>query len=478
MQAFERTDFRGQFRQILWGELGLLSALIMEIAWLVPWIQVNIPGAQSTKTLPIFLQLALFALIVMWTSRRLNSNAFFEQFVLVVILVGASLWFLKLTIFSGIALGPIGIFTRTLSSFSQGGGRIPPALILILITLFVWWRGIVIGGKSILDYFGVRSRFRLGIAMLAIFGLLNSSANNRYLLDVIPLFFISGLLAIALSRTHRLGQSRAAFHLPFTEGWFLGIVILTLVTLAFGVLGGELLRTPLALEIAKIIGDLVIRSIQVVILVLTPFFIWIPALADKLNELLNTPDQVQPDPVNPDAEIGEPLFDFSGGEQAPVLEIPPAIVIFMVVLGISLLVALIVRSSRRRKKLRIPDFGDSGESVYQSQNLEARLRGWINQAKEGIVSAARFGLGKRMLAATAIRWTYSQLLDFAARTGRQRKPHETPIEFQEHLRKLFPLHAEEIALITGAYTKVRYGEFPEEEDIVALVRSAWVRMRS
>ena len=481
VQAFQQADFRGQLRQMVWNEIGLLSKLGMEIAWLLPWVQTNIQGAQRAKSLHIFILLALFAVLVMVVSRLLKfrlANPVLNQLVLFGILFGASLWFLNLSIYAGLGLSPRLILIQTLASFSQAAGGIPSTVTLLLMTMFAWWRGIAIANKSALDYFSVRSRFRWGIAGLALFGLLNSSHNNRYLLEAIPIFFISGLLAIALSRTHRLGQSRAAFHLPFTESWFVGIVFLTLGTLILGMLGGELLRTSLALEIAKIVGDLVIRGIQVLILVISPLFVWIPALADMLNELLSSPEQIAPEPVDPDAELGQAEFEFDFGQTPPILEIPPALVIIMVVLVLILLAGLIVRSARKRRRSQFPDFGDPGESIYKSQNLGTRLRNLLGQAKMGIDYALRFGLGRRILDATAIRWTYYQMLDFAARMGRERKPHETPIEFQEHLHKLFPVHQEEIVLITGAFTKIRYGEFPEEEDIVALVRSAWLRMRS
>ena len=481
LQSLEQADVRSHVRQILWSEIGLLSTLSMEIAWLIPWIQVNIPGVRAAKTLHLFLLLAIFAILVMVVSRLMNTHSAsprIHQLALLVILVVASLWFLNLTAYAGLALRPRMIVSQTLSSFAEARGRIPSTLILLFGIMFVWWRGISGASKNALDYFSVRNRFRLGIAGLALFGLLNSSPNNRYLHEIIPIFFIGGLLAIALSRTHRLGQSRAAFHLPFTESWFLGIVLLTLGTLSLGLLGGKLLRTPLALEMAKFVGDFIIRGIQVFILIISPFFIWIPALATVLIKLLNNPDTNVPEAADPDARLGPSDLEIDLGQDGSLLELPPALVIMMVVLVLFLVASLIVRGAKARKRMQNPDFGDSGENILETRNLQKRLRALLDQAKEEIGFATRFGLGRRMLNATAIRWTYSQMLDFAARMGRQRKPHETPIEFQTQLHKLFPLHSDEIGLITAAYTNVRYGEFPEEDDIVALVRAAWVKMRS
>jgi hypothetical protein len=42
---------------------------------------------------------------------------------------------------------------------------------------------------------------------------------------------------------------------------------------------------------------------------------------------------------------------------------------------------------------------------------------------------------------------------------------------------IFPEETNEIALLTTAYTQIRYGEFPEEEQIVSKVREAWQVIR-
>jgi hypothetical protein len=78
-----------------------------------------------------------------------------------------------------------------------------------------------------------------------------------------------------------------------------------------------------------------------------------------------------------------------------------------------------------------------------------------------------------MLAATVIRRVYAQFLEWAEEIGRPRKSWETPFEFQRQISMMFPEERDQIELITKAYTQVRYGEFPEEEEIISKVKGAW-----
>jgi hypothetical protein len=78
-----------------------------------------------------------------------------------------------------------------------------------------------------------------------------------------------------------------------------------------------------------------------------------------------------------------------------------------------------------------------------------------------------------MLAAARIRRVYSQLMDLGALLGKPRPPAFTPLEYLPRLDQLFPNHAVELRLMTGAYLKVRYGELPEYQEEVERVEAAW-----
>ncbi len=82
-----------------------------------------------------------------------------------------------------------------------------------------------------------------------------------------------------------------------------------------------------------------------------------------------------------------------------------------------------------------------------------------------------------VIAAARIRQIYRQLLRESARLGKAREQAETPLEFLPELQVVFPGCYEELVLITRAYLRVRYGEYPESRQEVQVVEQAWKHVR-
>jgi hypothetical protein len=61
--------------------------------------------------------------------------------------------------------------------------------------------------------------------------------------------------------------------------------------------------------------------------------------------------------------------------------------------------------------------------------------------------------------------------------GAERPASVTPLEFQPRLEELFPEECSQVGRITGAYIKVRYGEYPETMQEVESVQAAWESVR-
>ena len=55
---------------------------------------------------------------------------------------------------------------------------------------------------------------------------------------------------------------------------------------------------------------------------------------------------------------------------------------------------------------------------------------------------------------------------------------ETPYEYQTSLQKLWPTHLSETKLITQAYVKIRYGEFPETKAELLQIQEAWQQLKA
>lgn len=462
-------------RNLIWNELGLLSLLIMEVSLIVPWYRAHVVVGASIDVAITYLTVFGFALLVMYTSRYMQANqALFSFHILglFVLLLLGQYGFLQGILYEGLSISFGQFISNLLLSFAGGSGGIPLSILIILSVLFFWWRGTAIAGMADLEFFGTRSKFRLGILVLGAYGIFHRSAEGVYLLDILPIFFFSGLLAITLARTHRMSKRKAAFRLPFTGRWFSGTTSIMLIIILIGAMVGAFLRTEIASQIAEIIGTILLRGFQTLVVVISPLFLWVLPLAEKLAQYLAENVSVPPAPE--DSNGG--LIDEKAFAQEAVgteTQFPPELIIAIVLLLLLLLIFLLARKVRRRGKSKLPNIGDEGESTVDRQSLQRALRRMWVQAQDGLDSIRMFGFGRRMLAANAIRRTYSQFLDLAEDMGKPRRLYETPFEFQRQISMMFPEETNEIALLTTAYTQVRYGEFPEEEQIVSKVREAW-----
>ena len=84
---------------------------------------------------------------------------------------------------------------------------------------------------------------------------------------------------------------------------------------------------------------------------------------------------------------------------------------------------------------------------------------------------------KLLRAAVSIIKIYQQMIQIGSEVGYPRDVAETPYEYLTTLIKLWPDHKQEVQLITRAYVKVRYGEFPETKEEFETIKSAWERVQ-
>ena len=69
------------------------------------------------------------------------------------------------------------------------------------------------------------------------------------------------------------------------------------------------------------------------------------------------------------------------------------------------------------------------------------------------------------------------MIQIAREIGYPRDASETPYEYLKTLFQLWPEHRQEVQLITRAYVKIRYGEFPETKEEFEAIIVAWERVK-
>jgi hypothetical protein len=141
----------------------------------------------------------------------------------------------------------------------------------------------------------------------------------------------------------------------------------------------------------------------------------------------------------------------------------------LILIVIAMLYSLRQRAAQRRMEAEEQGELDAHRESGLLQKLAERLipNGWnLRLRKPG-----------QILAAARIRQIYRQLTALARKRGIERPPSITPLEFIPQLAQIFPTDQPGLELITAAYLRVRYGEYPETLREVENVQRAWDTIR-
>jgi len=470
------SNFRMVLKQLLWYELGTISLVVMELMWLLPWFRSITPMIQKQRAFSSLFALLIFFLVATFSNRilrMLGLNTLAHRVIMIAILL-IGMYVLTTTLVypdMGLSLGEF--VNRTMISLQNILEIIPEGFIVILMSIYLWWRSLIISSMGTLELRTTERKFRLGILALAAFGIVYRGHQIDYLISALPIYFASGLLAVTISRTSSLGRGITTYRLPFTGKWFLGMAFLTSITIAVGIFTSELLQSEFAYSVYQFISEYFTKFVTLLEILLLPVIELFVFIAEKMVEFLSR--YIDPDSlkgiVDQFQDQPTPELPFEQGEE--VFRLPPEAIAAIVLLFIVGLIILLARRANQLQRYPIPAIEDDGDTVRKSENLQSRIKKLLDQVRDGIETIQQFGIGRRMIAATIIRRIYTLLLDTAADLGHPRHKAETPYEFQQKLLEIFPNHVEQISLITNAYVHVRYGEIPEEKQIISMVQDAW-----
>ncbi|MDY7079840.1 MAG: DUF4129 domain-containing protein [Chloroflexota bacterium] len=346
--------------------------------------------------------------------------------------------------------------------------NIPPDVLIFLLVLFLWWRGLVLAQRR-LDSESVAFRFRLGLVMLAATVAVGGIIVPWPLHQFVFAFFFVSLLGIALARAEEVGLQYDGRQSPFGLGWLATLVAAILVVLLLAAGVGVLLTD---VDINRFI-DPVLDVLSILVTVLTYVLAWIVygvttllhAIFGELDWgwLQGLPASLQP---GPPTQPQQPLL--TPDQLAIAKEVGT--------IGGVLLLLLLVAFSLRRLRVRGGwEQGEERESVWEGSLVGHGLHDLLRQGRRRLDEAST--ALSRFFAALTIRRIYAHLNALAAERGYPRAQHETPYEYLPILEQSFPDNREDIASITEAYVAAHYGEVPERLEDLETIRAAWKRIR-
>lgn len=461
------------WRMRLWAFLSIVALALMEVTTTSLWYQ----GVFEISTPPWLVIFAILLLIYLGSSLalrglealHLRAAAKRAAFALWVLLAGYAS--LKLLMYSTTDLGLIDLVVLPLRYILRADVSGNSFLHLIII-MFITWRGIRVIREPVTTL-SVHASFQFGLMALLLYGMIYAPQRPFEAFLGLYLFLFCGLSAMSMARIAGLSELRGGRIPRIGVGWVASILLAALAVIALAAAAGWLTSGRLGELLAY--GLLIIIAVltAVVLLILSPLLAYLgailPALAEWLEKLL---DRLRMLPVSRQLEQLAQLVNDVLEKAQPFLLAGRSLILLFVLAALA--AAVLLALYLRQQRFRLVEEGESGaaEPERPGNLLQKLVRQILQEARR-----LRLRGPAQILAAARIRQIYRQLMSLSKKLGRDRPTAATPLEFLPALITLFPGEADSLELITGAYLKVRYGEYPEMASEVDRVQAAWESIR-
>lgn len=364
-----------------------------------------------------------------------------------------------------------------------GGDKLRGEVLAVGLGVVLWWRGMRLAQREVLWEDVLRS-FALGLVVVVGTILLETflKPQERAASIAFP-FFLFGLLALALSHLADVEERKT---LSSQAPWPLLAGAIAVTVLFMGILLGLL---PLhrvwrmVLAFGQVLDQAVFFVLYGIFLIAGLAAELLIRLGRWLISLLGLP------PARPLEGIGQDDLLQRLRERTQEQAGPPELLIFLIKAVIVSLVVLAVlvllaRAFNRWAIGQGPVEGEERESLWGEADLGRDLRALLQRVlgifrgQRPVVTSGLEGLqGEAWQRFLAVQRLYLSLLAHAATLGQPRQPWQTPLEYQERLLQLFASGGQEVARITVAFARARYGLLLPSSEELGELQEDWERLR-
>ena len=451
-----------------WTEFPSITILIINALWIGGWYQIAVRS--TVKTGWIILLLAALMLSSYYLARFLNllqSKAFLQRMLYITWVFISLLFSLNMIFFTESFFGPGLLIRQSFNTFFNNQRNVPEFWHLFIFLLAIL-RSILLA-RSPVTRDQVSRAFKTGVIMLLLSGL---NFGGEIPAGILPVFYsllFTGMLGLSVSHFVDLAESSGGRLPNYGSQWIFGILIAALGFVLVAVIAGSLIDETVASFLAQAALALFMVFSVLIMLILSPILAVILEVSNRIGKALfaNNPEILEQVTSQQGLEnlgvsneeniyLLSSLFENSKGT------------IMLIILGIVAIIAVIfVRWKPWKRFLR------AEEGVSSTASRSARPARYSNENKRPNLLA---NLRSR-LAAARIRDVYRRLMILCERLKQPRPAALTPLEFLPRMNDIFPDSDTELACITNAYLKIRYGELPESSEEVAAVLDAWGKIR-
>jgi hypothetical protein len=455
----------------------------MEYCWLYPWI-VIIGGGLYPRQGPLISAGWAFVILLLG---QVTVTPVLER--------GRSLIASRVVLVGGgFVLGLIDVYTRYYASapfwrftwlaalFDDAHAVLPAVsqpVMGALVASLLWWRGLALGGREV-GAIEIEQAYKTGVAMIVLYFLAAAVygdtsgfvAAGPTLPGSLPAFFFLGLSALALARLATIwdaGQQEEKAQFP-ARAWILLVIGLVGTILLIAGMTAGLAATDVTTYMGLVLRpllpllDVVFYLLFIVATVLVQAIIFIlEHIPARERLMIPTREPVALDDWLQrlrDLELSPQLI--AGARWGMVLAVMTLLVVGMAVTIVML----------RRRRRRAGD--DERESVWSGRAAWSTLARALRRLR---IRRARPG-EPLVPTAAGMRLAYRELLELGGRLGAVRPASVTPREHDPRLRSVLVSASDDVALLTTAYERVRYGGWTPTPTELQEARDALARIKT
>jgi hypothetical protein len=482
------SSFQGMSRLQLrpWRELSALALMVMELSWLVAGYQQLVNPSKQVKLPLLFLLLGSLILSVYWLTRwmlALKLRKSVRRVLLGTLLMVGYAALLRFLLHPFEQVSGTQLLLSLQSAFADPQRPIPVEFALFLLTAYLWFRGAALA-RHWIGINLVRRTLQFGVFMLLLLGVIGGFRPPAPFHLTLMIFLIAGFVAMGSARASTLKSLRGAAGTGFRGIWYLSILAFATVFVqsaaAIGGVAAEQLP-PLLLSlivfigrILLVIGALLASPILLILALISP---WLKQRLSSLPIITSIVEEI------------DRLVQFLSGVIVSLGELLRELYLdlpdirgakpFVLWFGIVLIAGLLLWVIGRYRLPRVRPIRPGVEDQRSFGQYPARL--WLQaRIQDGLGRLNQFfsiGPPSGYLGALRIRRIYTQLTRLCERLDTPRAMTATPLEYLRELELLFPDEHSELRVITNAYNRVRYGEYPETNEEVSKVERAWRQIR-
>ena len=342
----------------------------------------------------------------------------------------------------------------------------------LLASAALIWYGVRLASGP-LSLLSTQVTFQIGLVWMLLYGMAFAPSRPVEATAGLYGFLFFGLIAMSAARVTGLTELRGGRLPRFGPVWLGGIALAALIVVGLSVALGWVAGTQIVAVVVRGFLFLLTAITGLVLMIFTPLLYFLAGLLVRLIEVirevlvristLQMPRFVQ-NIANEITEIIDAII--------PVVLAARGLTLLVILLAVIVVVLLALRLRRHRDAMTLEE-DTSPSQAEPSGSLLRRLLARLADSGRRM----RLRTPGQIIAAARIRQIYRQLMTLSQKLGQPRPPSITPLEYVPRLAALFPENHAELDEITGAYVRVRYGEYPETMAEVDSVQSAWERVK-